>query len=89
MALHSPFHQVFQFDVRMAVLAFLESLTTVRVPEKYSIILNHIQLMSPYKLTLRHIGDKAAILLLFLINRLLLLRYVLVVGHISRSIISI
>ena len=37
--------------------------------------------MSSYKLTLRHIGDKAAIIHLLLINRLLLLRYVLVVGH--------
>ena len=37
--------------------------------------------MSSYKLTLRHIGDEATIVLLFLINRLLLLRYVLVVGH--------
>ena len=37
--------------------------------------------MSSYKLTLRHVGDKATIVLLFLINRLLLLRYVFVVGH--------
>ena len=37
--------------------------------------------MSSYKLTLGHIGDEAAIVLLLLINRLLLLRYVLVVGH--------
>ena len=37
--------------------------------------------MSSHKLTLRHIGDKAAIVLLLLINRLLLLRYVLIVGH--------
>ena len=37
--------------------------------------------MSSYKLTLRHIGNKTAIVLLLLINRLLLLCYVLVVGH--------
>lgn len=42
---------------------------------------NHILLMSSYKLTLRHIGNKAAIVLLLLINRLLLLCYVLIVGH--------
>ena len=37
--------------------------------------------MSSYKLTLRHIGNEATIILLLLINRLLLLGYVLVVGH--------
>ena len=37
--------------------------------------------MSSYKLTLRHIGDEATIVLLLLINRLLLLRYVLIVTH--------
>ena len=37
--------------------------------------------MSSHKLTLRHIGNKTAIVLLLLINRLLLLRYVLIVGH--------
>lgn len=36
--------------------------------------------MSSYKLTFRHIGDEAAIVLLFLVN-CLLLRYVLIVGH--------
>ena len=37
--------------------------------------------MSSYELALRHIGDEATIVLLLLINRLLLLRYVLIVGH--------
>ena len=37
--------------------------------------------MSSYELALRHIGDKATIVLLLLINRLLLLRYVLIVTH--------
>ena len=37
--------------------------------------------MSSYKLTLRHISDEAAIVPLLLVNRLLLLRHVLVVGH--------
>ena len=37
--------------------------------------------MSSYKLALRHIGNETAIVLLFLINRLLLLRYVLIVSH--------
>ena len=37
--------------------------------------------MPSYKLALRHIGNETAIILLLLINRLLLLRYVLVVGH--------
>ena len=37
--------------------------------------------MPSHKLTLRHVGDEATIILLLLINRLLLLRYVFVVGH--------
>ena len=37
--------------------------------------------MSSHKLTFRYICDEAAIILLLLINRLLLLRYVLIVGH--------
>lgn len=37
--------------------------------------------MSSYELALRHIGDEATIVLLLLINRLLLLRYVLIVTH--------
>ena len=37
--------------------------------------------MSSHKLTLGHIGNKTAIVLLLLVNRLLLLRYVLIVGH--------
>ena len=45
--------------------------------------------MSSYKLTLRHIGNEAAIILLFLINRLLLLRYVLIVGHVFISTLPV
>ena len=41
--------------------------------------------MSSYELALRHIGDKAAIGLLLLINRLLLLFYVLIVTHFSNA----
>ena len=41
--------------------------------------------MSSYELTLRHIGNKTTIVLLLLVNRLLLLRYVLVVGHQSMT----
>ena len=37
--------------------------------------------MSSHKLTLRYISDKARVISCLLINRLLLLRYVLVVGH--------
>ena len=37
--------------------------------------------MSSYELSFGLFGKEAAIVLLFLINRLLLLRYVLVVGH--------
>ena len=37
--------------------------------------------MSSYKLTLRHIGNKARVISCFLVDCLLLLRYVLVVGH--------
>ena len=37
--------------------------------------------MSSHKLTLRHIGNEATIILLLLINRLLQLRCVLVVCH--------
>ena len=37
--------------------------------------------MSSHKLTLRHIGDEARVISCLLVNRLLLLRYVLVVGH--------
>ena len=44
--------------------------------------------MSSHKLTLRHIGDKARVISCLLINRLLLLRYVLVVGHIFISILQ-
>jgi len=42
--------------------------------------------MSSHKLTLRHISDEATIVLLLLINRLLLLRYVIIVGHINAII---
>ena len=37
--------------------------------------------MSSYKLALGHIGDEARVTSCLLINRLLLLRYVLVVSH--------
>jgi hypothetical protein len=37
--------------------------------------------MSSHKLALRHIGDEARVISCLLVNRLLLLRYVLVVGH--------
>ena len=37
--------------------------------------------MSSHKLALRHIGDKARVISCFLVDCLLLLRYVLVVGH--------
>ena len=37
--------------------------------------------MSSHKLTLRHIGDEARVISRLLVNRLLLLRYVLVVAH--------
>lgn len=37
--------------------------------------------MSSYKLALGHIGDEARVTSCLLVNRLLLLRYVLVVSH--------
>lgn len=37
--------------------------------------------MPSYELTLRHISEKARVILCLLVNRLLLLHYVLVVGH--------
>ncbi len=40
--------------------------------------------MSSHKLTLWHIGDEARVISCLLINRLLLLRYVLVVSHVTQ-----
>ena len=37
--------------------------------------------MSSHKLTLWHVGDEAQVISCLFINRLLLLRYVLIVGH--------
>ena len=42
-------------------------------------------LMSSYELPFRLLSKKTAIVLLFFINRLLLLRYVFVIGHLSVS----